>query len=159
MRSTQLIIDLNNIQYNINSIKQYLGNEIEVMPIVKANGYGTHLNDCIDILNQFNYIGVALLDEALTLKQNGYKKKIFILYPLSKEELEIALKENFIINGSNIFEIINDTEKEIKIHIEIETGMGRTGLQEHKIEEYINKLKSNSNIVVDGIFTHLSSSG
>ena len=159
MRSTQLIIDLNNIQYNINSIKQYLGNEIEVMPIVKANGYGTHLNYYIDILNQFDYIGVALLDEALILKQNGYKKNIFILYPLSKEELEIALKENFIINGSNIFEIINDNEKEIKIHVEIETGMGRTGLQEHKIEEYINKLKLNSNIVVDGIFTHLSSSG
>lgn len=159
MRSTQLIIDLNNIQYNINSIKQYLGNEIEVMPIVKANGYGTHLNYCVNILNQFDYIGVALLDEALILKQNGYKKNIFILYPLSKEELEIALKENFIINGSNIFEIISGNEKNIKIHIEIETGMGRTGLQEHKVEEYINKLKANSNIEVDGIFTHLSSSG
>ena len=159
MRSTQLIIDLNNIQYNINLIKQYLGNKVELMPIVKANGYGTHLNYCIDILNQFDYIGVALLDEALILKQNGYKKNIFILYPLSKEELKIAVKENFIINGSNIFEIINGREKEIKIHIEIETGMGRTGLQEHKVEEYIKKLKSNPNIVVDGIFTHLSSSG
>ena len=158
MRSTQLIINLSNIQHNINSIKQYLGNEVEVMPIVKANGYGTHLNYCIDILNQFNYIGVALLDEAIILKQNGYKKNIFILYPLSKEELKIALKENFVINGSNIFEILEDHENEIKVHIEIETGMGRTGLQEQKVEEYISKLKSTPNIVVDGIFTHLSSS-
>lgn len=159
MRSTQLIINLNNIQYNIDSIKQYLGNKVEVMPIVKANGYGTHLNYCQEILNQFNYIGVALLDEAVTLKKNGYKNNIFILYPLSKEELEIAIKENFIVNGSNIFEIINNNENNIRVHVEIETGMGRTGLQEQKVNEYINKLKANSNIIVDGIFTHLSSSG
>ena len=37
--------------------------------------------------------------------------------------------------------------------------MGRTGLQESNVEEYINMLKSNKNIIVDGIFTHLSSSG
>lgn len=69
MRSTQLIIDLKNIQYNINSIEQYLGNDIEIMLIVKANGYGTYLNYCTEILNQFNYIGDALLDEAIILKK------------------------------------------------------------------------------------------
>lgn len=159
MRSTQLIIDLSNIKKNINSIRNYLGNNVEIMPIVKANGYGTHLNYCADILNQFHYVGVALLDEALQLKNNGYKNNIFILYPLSKEELQIAIKENFIVNGSNIFELIDDNVGNVKIHLEIETGMGRTGLQENNVEEYINKLKSNSNIIVDGIFTHLSSSG
>lgn len=158
MRSTHLIIDLNNIQHNINSIKKYLKNNIEIMLIVKAAGYGTHLNYCIDILNQFNYIGVAILDEAIKLRQNGYKKNIFILYPLSREELEIAIKEEFIVNGSNIFEIITGHENKFRIHIEIETGMGRTGLQEQNVKNYINKLKENPNIIVDGIFTHLSSS-
>lgn len=158
MRSTQLVIDLNNIKNNIYSIKKYIGNKVEMMPIVKANGYGTHLNYCTDILNQFNYVGVALLDEAILLKNNGYKNNIFILYPLSREELQIAINEKFIVNGSNIFEIIND-DSNIKVHLEIETGMGRTGLQEKNVEEYINKLKTNPNIIVDGIFTHLSSSG
>ena len=159
MRSTQLVIDLKNIQYNIDSIKKYLGNDVEIMPIVKANGYGTHLNYCTDILNQFNYVGVALLDEAITLKKNGYVNNIFILYPLSQEELEIAINENFIVNGSNIFDISNNLKKGIKVHLEIETGMGRTGLLEQNIDEYIKKLKANPNIIVDGIFTHLSSSG
>ena len=63
MRSTQLIINLNNIEKNIDSIRKYLGNSVEIMPIVKANGYGTHLNYCANILNQFNYVGVALLLE------------------------------------------------------------------------------------------------
>ena len=159
MRSTQLIINLNNIEKNIDSIRKYLGNSVEIMPIVKANGYGTHLNYCADILNQFNYVGVALLDEAIQLRNNGYKNNIFILYPLSSSELKIAIKEKFIINGSNIFELIDDSTDTIKIHLEIETGMGRTGLQESNIEQYIDMLKTNKNIIVDGIFTHLSSSG
>lgn len=159
MRCTQLIIDLNNIQHNIDSIKKYLGNNVEIMPVVKANGYGTYLNYCSNILNQFKYVAVALLDEAIMLRNNGYVNNIFILYPLSKEELKIAGKEDFIINGSNIFQIIDSNISRIRIHIEIETGMGRTGLQEHDVMKYINKLKHSSNIIVDGIFTHLSSSG
>lgn len=159
MRSTQLIINLNNIEKNIDSIRKYLGNSVEIMPIVKANGYGTHLNYCADILNQFNYVGVALLDEAIQLRNNGYKNNIFILYPLSRLELKIAIKEKFIVNGSNIFELIDGSTGTIKIHLEIETGMGRTGLQESSIDQYIDMLKSNKNIIVDGIFTHLSSSG
>ena len=91
MRNTKLIIDLKNIQQNIDSLKKYLGNDVEIMPVVKANGYGTHLNYCPEILNQFDYVAVALLDEAILLRKNGYCNNIFILYPLSKEELKIAV--------------------------------------------------------------------
>lgn len=156
MRTTQLIIDLNNIKNNINEIKKYLGSNIKMMPIVKSYGYGTHLNNCSEILNQFDYIGVALLDEAIELRKNGYKNNILILYPLSKEEFEISKNYDFILNGSNIFDVI-DEQEEIKIHIELETGMGRTGLQSKEVDSYIEKLKNNKNILVDGLFTHLSS--
>jgi alanine racemase len=125
------------------------------MPIVKDFGYGTHLNECPEILNQFDYVGVALLDEAIALRKNGYKNKILILYPLSIEEFEKAKKYDFILNGSNIFEL-NDQKTEIRVHTEIETGMGRTGLQIKNIDKYILNLKNNKNVVVDGLFTHLS---
>ncbi len=155
MRSTQLIVNLNDIRYNISAIKKYLGTGVSIMPIVKAFGYGTYLNCCPDILNEFNYVGVAYLDEAIELRKNGYKNNILILYPLSQEEFEISKKYSFILNGSNIFELIND-KTPISIHVEIETGMGRTGLQLDKINEYIDNLKKHKNIIVDGIFSHLS---
>ena len=155
MRSTQLIINLDSIQNNINSIRQYLGNKIKIMPIVKSFGYGTHLNECANILNQFEYVGVALLDEAIALRKNGFQNNIFILYPLSKEEFQISKNYNFILNGCNIFDLIKNDEK-VKIHLEIDTGMGRTGIQIDDIDNYINKLKENKNIELDGIFTHLS---
>jgi len=155
MRATQLIINLDNIIDNINEIKKYLGPNVRIMPIVKSFGYGTHLNNCPEILNQFDYVGVALLDEAIALRQNGYKNNILILYPLTKEEFEIFKDYDFILNGCNIFDLIDEQIK-AKIHIEIETGMGRTGIQSKNIDEYIQKLKKHKNILVDGIFTHLS---
>lgn len=155
MRSTQLIVNLKNIKHNIEEIKKYLGNSINIMPVVKSYGYGSHLNECPEILNEFDYVGVAYLDEAIQLRKNGYKKEILILYPLSKNEFEISKKYDFILNGSNIFELINDNSI-IKVHTEIETGMGRTGLQICNLEDYINKLKDNENIILDGLFTHLS---
>lgn len=155
MRTTQLIVNLKNIKHNIEEIKNYLGNSINIMPVVKSYGYGSHLNECPEILNEFDYVGVAYLDEAIQLRKNGYKKEILILYPLSKNEFEISKKYDFILNGSNIFELINDNSI-IKVHTEIETGMGRTGLQICNLEDYINKLKNNENIILDGLFTHLS---
>lgn len=155
MRSTQLIVDKNTIEHNIKEIKKYVGEYVKIMPIVKSFGYGTFLNNISSILNEFNYVGVAYLDEAIELRKNGYKNNILILYPLSKDEYELSKEYDFILNGSNIFDLINDT-KSIKIHIELETGMGRTGVQEKNINDYISKLKDNKNIIVDGIFTHLS---
>ena len=61
---------------------------------------------------------------------------------------------DFIINGCNIF-LFDDISK-TKIHVEIDTGMGRTGIQINDVDNYISKLKKNDSIIVDGIFTHLS---
>lgn len=155
MRATQLIVNLKSIKHNINEIKKYLGSNINIMPIVKSFAYGSHLNYCSEILNEFEYVGVAYLDEAIQLRNNGYENNILILYPLSKDEFKTSKKYDFILNGSNIFDLVDDCTK-VRVHTEIETGMGRTGLQFDNIDEYISNLKKNSSILVDGMFTHLS---
>lgn len=154
MRNTQLIVNINSIESNIRKIKEYLP-DTKIMPIVKANGYGTFLNHCPDILNEFEYVGVALLDEAIELRKNGYKNKVLILYPLSQDEFEESKRYDFILNGSNILDIC-DSKREVQVHTEIETGMGRTGIQEKDIDKYIINLKKHKNIKIDGLFTHLS---
>ena len=90
MRSTQLIVDLKKIRNNITKIKEYLGPDVVMMPIIKSFGYGTNLNCYPEILNEFKYVGVAYLDEAIELRKNGYKNNILILYPLSKEEFNLS---------------------------------------------------------------------
>ena len=118
MRPTILEVDLKKIEANINNIKKYVGNK-KIMPIIKANGYGTYINKNIDFLNKFDIVAVAIVDEAIELRNIGYKKEIFVLNPPYIEEIEEIIKyditvclceKTFLKNLSNI----ND---KIKVYI------------------------------------------
>lgn len=162
VRVTRLVVDIEKILENINEIKNYIGNNVDIMPIIKANGYGSHINDCLEILNRFDIVGVSLVDEAVYIRNNGYKKCIFVLYPPVVNEISSVIDNNLCINGSNIeiLREINYLSKNCKIdiHIEIETGMGRTGVQISKLNNFLNEIRKLSNINIVGAFTHFSSS-
>lgn len=78
-RPTIMEIDLNAINHNIKEIKKYIGPNKKIMPIIKANAYGTYINYRNDILKQFDIVGVATVDEAVSLRNNRYNKEIFVL--------------------------------------------------------------------------------
>ena len=158
MRSTIMEVDTKKLKYNIEQIKKYVGNK-HVMPIVKANAYGTYINKRLETLNEFNIIAVAIVDEAIEIRKLGYNKNIFILNQPAIEDISDILEYNLTIGLSSV-EFLEELEKiqnKIKVHIEIETGMNRTGVQIDKLQQYITKLKQNSNIIVEGVYTHLSS--
>lgn len=161
MRDTRLYINTKKIRANISTIQQYLGNDTQIMPIIKCNGYGTHLNKLIEVISNSKYVGVALVDEGISLRKAWYKGNIFVLYPPSKEEFKDIQKFNLFFNGCNI-KMLEDFDKKatkkLTIHIEIDTGMGRTGIQIKNIYDFIKRLKKLKNITVDGVYSHLSSS-
>ena len=154
-RVTKLVVDTNAFLDNINNIKKFVGNK-EIMPIIKANGYGTHINKRIDIINNFNIVGVAIVDEAIDLRNNGYNNDIFVLNQPSILELDDISKYDLIVGISEI-SFIKNINVPIRAHLEIETGMNRTGIKIDDLEEVINIIKNNPNIKVEGIYTHLSS--
>lgn len=158
MRPTVMEVNLGNFENNIGSIKNYIGGK-EIMPVVKANGYGTYINKRLDILNEFNIVAVATSDEALEIRKIGYKKDIFILNQPYIEELDKIIEYNIVfgICSMEFLECILNINKKIRVHLEIETGMNRTGINVNDLDNFIDKIKSNSNIVVEGVYTHLSS--
>jgi alanine racemase len=162
LRATRLFVDTNKIIKNIDIIQNYIGKKIQIMPIIKANAYGTYINYCLKVLNKFDLVGVSLVDEAVKVRENGYKGDIFILYPPVQTELDDILNNDFSINGSNlnILRSINDLSKNkiINIHLEIETGMGRTGIQIKDLNNFLFELKKLKNINIVGAFTHFASS-
>ena len=76
-RPTYLEINLDNFKYNINQIKNMVGANVGIMPVLKANAYGTHINKNLEILNEFDIVAVATVDEGVTLRNIGYQKEIF----------------------------------------------------------------------------------
>lgn len=158
-RPTVLEVNIDDFKYNIEQIKNFLNKDTKIMPVIKANGYGTYINTRLDVINDFDIVAVAIVDEGVELRKIGYKKDIFVLNPPYLSEIE-KIEENKLIVGICSNEFLKEVEKKnakIRVHIEIETGMGRTGVELNNLEGFIKNIKECTNIQVEGVYTHLSS--
>lgn len=143
MRPTVMEVNLENFKYNINSIKSKLSNGAKIMPVIKANAYGTYINTRLDLLNEFDIVAVAIADEGEKLRRIGYNKEIFILNQPYIDEIDKIINNNLTIGVSGIefVKALGNRDEEVKVHIEIGTGMGRTGIHPDRTAEYINLIR------------------
>lgn len=156
-RPVWLEINLDNFNFNINQIQKIVGKDVKIMPVIKANGYGTYINQRLEVLNSFDIVAVACVDEGVYLREIGYEKEIFVLNQPYVTEIEKIIKYNIVpgISSYEFAEALAKTEKNVTVHVEVGTGMGRTGIHPYRIDKYLQSLSSN--IKVEGIYTHFSS--
>lgn len=156
MRKTCLEISRMAFLNNVDAVKTLVGNK-QIMPVVKANGYGTYLNWDLALMNNFDMVAVAIVDEALQLRKMGYEKDIFVLNQPYVEEIKEIIDNNIVVGVSSMefLKSIN-CDQRVRVHIEIETGMGRTGVTLEQLDIFITQAEK-SNIIVEGVYTHLSS--
>ena len=158
-RPTVLEVNLSDFKYNIKQIKNFLKPETVIMPVIKAEGYGTYINKRLDIINEFDIVAVAIVDEGEDLRKIGYKKDIFVLNQPYISEIDKIAENNLIVGicEKSFLDEVKKKNFKIRVHIEIETGMGRTGVDLNNLDNFIKKIKENPNIKVEGVYTHLSS--
>ena len=165
MRDTYLEIDLNQVSENIKKIKEYTNGKLEIAPVIKADAYGEGAAYFKQILeeNEIKIVAVALTDEAINLRNAGFNQEIIILNELLESDLDDVIKYNLTpkISVYEIAKKLNDMaikeNKKINIHIELDTGMGRTGINPKEAEKYVEKIKKLTNLNIEGIFTHFAS--
>lgn len=157
-RQTYMEVNTSNFMYNIEQIKKLVLDK-EIMPVIKANGYGTYINKCLDIIENFNYVAVAFVSEAIELRNIGYKGNIFVLNQPYIEDIDNIIKYDIVVGVSdiNFIRSLARIGKKVRIHIELETGMNRTGVLFKYLDIFVNEISKLSNIVVEGIYTHFSS--
>lgn len=158
MRTSYMEVSLSKFNNNIKRIKKYIKNK-EIMPIIKANAYGTYINKKLDIINKFTIVGCALTEEGINLRKEGYKKEIFILNPPYIDEIKDIVKYDltFGLSEEKTLSYIIKNKLQAKVHLEIETGMNRTGINLKDLDKFLEKIKENKNIKVEGVYSHLSS--
>ncbi len=156
-RPTRMVVSIKNFKHNIELIKSRLEEGTKIMPVIKANGYGTYLNTKIEILNMFDIVAVATVDEGVQIRKLGYDKEIFILNQPYSDEIPKIVDNDLIvgISSDSFAQKLGEYKEKIKVHIEIGTGMGRTGINPARVEEYMKKIPEN--VVVEGVYTHMSS--
>lgn len=154
IRDTILEVNTKNIIHNINEIKKYIGKNSDIMPIIKNNAYGTYIDEKLDIFEKtkIKIVGVAIVDEGIYLRKKGYQGDIFILNQPLEKEINAIYKYRLTIGISSI-DFIKKlgaySKKTFKVHLEIGTGMGRTGINPNRTKEYIDEIKKYKNIEIE----------
>lgn len=166
MRPTFAEISLTNLKYNFLNLQKRVRNS-KVMAVVKADAYGHGMLKCVESLNELGvqkpeYYGVALLEEAIELrKSNLADQKILTFSPFNPEEIKYYLKYDImptVCTSDHIKYLSKYHGKKILLHINVETGMGRLGLEKEIAVDLIKELAGNNNLAIDGIYTHFATS-
>ena len=164
-------INLKSLEKNIEILRTQISNQTKFLAVVKANAYGHGLIEISKKLEELkvDMFGVATVEEALKLRENQIKTPILILGQSSPELFDL-ISDNEITQTIENIEIAKkfsnfaqNKKKSIKIHIKIDSGMGRIGFfwpedekSKKKTSQEIKKISTFPGLKIEGIFTHLA---
>jgi alanine racemase len=163
-RPTWLEVDLEAIAHNVRRVVEIVGPDVQVLAVLKADGYGhgavrvarTALN------NGACCLGVASINEGLTLRRAGVSAPILALgFTPAWQAHELVL------NGltATIFDLdvaraldraAMQLDSKVRVHIKVDTGMGRLGLLPDDVVPFALALNALSRLELEGVFTHFS---
>ena len=161
----EAIINKKKLIHNLNYIKKYVGNNVNLMPVVKANAYGHGVIEICKILSNCKIKGfcVALLSEVVYMRDNQIKNEILHLGSLEYKFDSILLDKELILTINNSDDIlflnkIGQTHNhQFRVHIKVDTGMTRLGALPNEIELIRDSLSRSNFLIVEGIYSQLSS--
>jgi len=165
MRPTFAEINLDNFIFNLNQLKNKLSANTKLMAVIKANAYGHGALKIsrVALNNGADFLGVALLEEAMELKEEGINAPILVFGYISPYDLEKAIERKIrqtvfsYQQALSISRAALNQNKEAFIHIKIDTGMRRIGFwPERKSLEEIEEIYRLPGIKVEGFYTHFA---
>jgi len=163
-RPTWLEVDLEAIAYNVRRVTELVGQDVAVLAVLKADGYGhgavrvarTVLN------NGARYLGVASINEGARLRQAGITAPVLILgYTPAWQARDLVLNDlSATVFNLEVGQALNRAARElnnpVRVHIKVDTGMGRLGLLPDEVLPFVQALQALPGLVLEGIFTHFS---
>ena len=162
IRPTWAEIDLRAFDGNLDAIRAGLPEGTRVIALLKANAYG---HGAVELARRCTpekvaMIGVALLEEALELRDAGITTPILVLGPLSAMQVRTALDRDITMGapGPEELELIVEVAKkrDVAIHLKLDSGMGRMGCIETELPRVVELLRAAPRLRVDAIYTHFA---
>lgn len=162
-RNTYVEINLAAIGYNIQQLKQHLPEAGKVMGVIKANGYGHGSLEVADVLIEsgVDHFMVALLEEAIALRKHGISIPILVIGRTDPLFAHVAAQYDITLTVFQTEWLLKVADEKLpeklKVHLEFETGMGRTGIYtKRELASVVEAVHENNQIQVTGIYTHLA---
>jgi alanine racemase len=164
-RPTWAEISLENLTFNLKSARDFIGRDISVMAVVKADAYGHGAVECSRRFEAENidWLAVALPEEGLELRQAGITKPILCLGGFWDGQEQLLLDNELtpvvyrIEDAARLDSAAQKRGSKIDIHVKIDTGMGRIGVRFDEVADFANKVVKFPALTVDGLMTHFAS--
>lgn len=165
MLLTWLEISKSALLNNIKEIRKNLSFKTKFIAVIKANAYGHGLLEVANIIkNKVDYLAVFDFNDAIFLRQNKITKPLLVLGRLFPEQINSAIKNN-IETTITTFDILEKLQKiklskKLKIHICVDTGLGRDGFVLDDLEKLVKILQNKNlqrNLEITGLYAHFAS--
>ena len=163
-RPTWAEIDLDQLAANYDSIHEFVGKNVEIMAVVKADAYGHGAVECSKrlIAEGANWVAVATAEEAKELRQAKIATRILVfgsIFPGQEREFLNFELTPVIIHLDQAAALDAEARKHdsiAKVHIKIDTGMNRVGFRAAQWGNTAFQISKLKNIEVEGIMTHFA---
>lgn len=158
-------INLDNLKYNINSIKGLLKPGTEYIAVIKANAYGHGAVEAAETCLEcdIKWLAVASLDEAIELRDAGIGCNILILGYTPLNQVEDIVRNNLSQTcysyelAEELSKVAVKLKKTARVHIALDTGMGRIGfIPDTKSADIVKEISEMPGIKIEGLFTHFA---
>ncbi|MCL5104217.1 MAG: alanine racemase [Armatimonadetes bacterium] len=157
-------VNLKSLMHNLRRVRGLVGDDVKIMAVVKANGYG---HGYVEPSGAFldagaNALGVTRLDEGLTLRNAGISAPILLFAPIQPTNAPDAVEADLDLTISDLFlaraisRAAVELKKTARVHVKIDSGMGRVGITSESAPEFFNRLKELPGIDIAGTYTHFA---
>lgn len=159
MRPTYAAINIKNLEHNIKTLKALCKNLLFVT--VKANAYG-HGSEIVARICEdagADFLGVAAIDEAIALRENAIDLPILVLGGTYYEEdySRLSLYDiSICVYTMEQISALGQVKGQVKVHLKIDTGMGRLGVFPDELEKYLDAICAQPNLILEGVYTHMA---
>ncbi|EIJ79879.1 alanine racemase [Bacillus methanolicus PB1] len=163
-RDTWAEVDLDKITDNLKAIKEILPSGTEMMAVVKANAYGHGDRQVAETALRAGatYLAVAFLDEAIALRKKGITAPVLVLGASRPKDVNLAAEKKITLTVfqeewiKKAKDILNQNAK-LKVHMKLDTGMGRIGIRSKEELKAVESLILNDDrFLFEGVYTHFA---
>ena len=161
---TYVKIDLNALEYNIDSISKKVNKKAKILGVIKADAYGHGAVETAKYIeNKCDFFGVACVEEATELIEAGIKLPILVLGYVSPDEFSITVKYDIrvpVFSYESAKALSDEAVRQNKtadFHFAIDTGMSRIGFQvDEESADICKEICKLPNINAEGLFSHFA---
>ncbi|CAN5247525.1 alanine racemase [soil metagenome] len=169
-RDAWVEVDLNAIEQNLKFIRNRIKADIKgmspssaprLMAVVKSDGYGHGASSVAELLEAssdgIDWLGVASIDEGTQLRASGIKLPVLILSPTPSWAIHTALENNLDITITSEKQIRDVAAcGKARVHLKVDTGMHRLGVQFDQLEDALKLIKSLPTLELVSVYSHLA---